>query len=731
MLKRLVISGAIAFACLQAPTVIRAEYVGSEACVECHKDEFALWRESHHYQAMRRPTEETVIGDFSGVEHRYAGVTSRFYMDGEKFMVETDNQDGELQAFEIAYTFGFEPLQQYLIAFPDGRYQALNVVWDARPRDKGGQRWVHLYPDDEVRHDNLLHWTGSFQNWNTRCASCHSTELEKNWSISGNRYDTTWNEINVGCEACHGPAREHLDWAAGDQAGADRGFEISLADRGVFSLQDSNNPNTFVRQDGQRPHAQTGNCAACHSRRGELSPHDPTRAFDQQYRLALLDPNLYFPDGQILDEVYVYGSFLQSRMHLAGVVCTDCHEPHSNRVRVEGNGLCAQCHLPTYYDQASHHHHEAGTEGAACVNCHMPARTYMVVDDRRDHRFGVPDPHLSTELGTPNACNQCHQDKDAAWSVEQFENWGIKRSDRSPHARALHAAWNGDVQALPALLSLASSPESAPFIRASAISASRNLPARETVAAAQQWLASDLPLIREAAARSLDWLTVEQRYALLASLVDDPSRSVRMAVAQQLIGLPLESLPLNAAQPVRTLLAEYRGRLDYNADMPEEQISLALYHQGMNDPIAAEQAYRKALQLAPFYMPAMLNLADLYRANGMDPQAEPLLREALRAAPDFAAPYHALGLLLVRRQKLDEAVPLLGKAAELEPLDLRYAYVHAVALWENGERQQAVASLERNLRNHPGNPQLLQALAGYYRELGETEKFEAIMQQMQ
>jgi Flp pilus assembly protein TadD len=706
-----------------------ATYAGSETCASCHAAEHEAWKKSHHYQAMLPANEETVLGDFSGTTHQYGGVTSRFFRRDGRFYVETDNAQGEMEEFVIAYTFGFRPLQQYLIAFPDGRYQALNVVWDARPSEQGGQRWIHLYPDPDnpVTHQDMVHWTGTFQNWNSRCASCHSTGLEKNYDSRTDRYETAWKEVNVACEACHGPASAHLEWARGDRQGADTGFTASLADRGVFGPREADPGPTMARLDGQRPLRQVESCAACHARRSEIADHSPIAEFGEQYRLALIEPGLYFPDGQVNQEVYVYGSFLQSRMHEAGVVCTNCHEAHSNEVYFDDNRLCAQCHSAETFDRPEHHRHSPGQPGAACVDCHMPSTTYMVVDDRRDHSFRVPEPRLTVDLGVPNACNKCHVDRSAEWASAALETWGMNRTVRAGHAAVLAAAWSGQQSALPDLLALANDEGKPPILRASAVLASGDFPTRDTLEAVQRLLASDNALLREAAVRSLDWLPAAERYALLRDRVSDPSKAVRMAVARQLDELPTAQLPPVAAQPLEALQAEYLEVLMHNADMPEEQMNLGMHFVARGDPVAAERAYRTALKLSPRFVPALLNLADLYRANGLDQKAKPLLREAIDMAPGQAPAHHAMGLLLVRGGELAEAVTSLQTAAQIEPLNARYSYVYAVALWETGQRQQAVAELEAALTRLPGNPELISALAAYYRQLGETEKLQKLV----
>lgn len=702
------------------------KYVGSARCEACHQPAYESWKQSHHYQAMLPATADNVLGDFSGQTVRYNNMDSRFYRENEKYFVRTDNARGEPENFEVAYTFGFHPLQQYLVRFDDGRYQALPFAWDSRSKDQGGQRWFHLYPDNPVGHEDIVHWTGSFQNWNSRCAVCHSTGFEKNYSSASNTYQTAWQEVNVACEACHGPASGHLEWAGGDQQGTDRGFPFSLQDRGAFGPATAEQTRTLSRIDGKRPQTQVETCAACHARRSELSAFEPGKPFSDQFRLSLVEPGLYFPDGQIRDEVYVYGSFLQSKMHRAGVVCSNCHDPHSNEVMATDNSLCTQCHQREVFDQPEHHRHKESSEGASCVNCHMPVATYMVVDDRHDHSFRVPEPGLTLTLGTPNTCNQCHDDRDARWAIDAMETWGISQAPGAGHAPVLSAAWSGQVSALPDLIRLASRSAEPPILRASETLATQDYPSRETLALVQQQLADESPLVRAAAVQSMDWVPMAQRYAMLRDLVTDPFKSVRMAVARQMAGFPADQLPGNSATELHTLFREYLGSLQFNADMPEEQLNIALFYSATGNPTEAEKSYRTALELAPSFTPAMLNLADLYRANGMDQAAEPLLRKAIAQEPESAPPRHALGLLLIRQGKLEESLPYLRAAAQSESSDHRFVYVYGVALWESGQRDPAIATLESALDRFPGNRELVSALGSYYQQLGEEEKLRAL-----
>ncbi|MGH6629180.1 MAG: multiheme c-type cytochrome, partial [Burkholderiales bacterium] len=411
------------------PPLIAANHVGAKTCAECHAPQYDAWKVSHHALAMQEVAEQAVLGDFNNAEFHYAGVTSGFFRRDGKFMVRTDGPDGKLADFEIKHTFGVTPLQQYLIEFPDGRLQALSIAWDARAREEGGQRWFHLYPKEHITHRDELHWTKLQQNWNFMCADCHSTNLKKNYDETTNSFKTTWSEINVACEACHGPASNHVAWAKkeGDWKRYDapgRGFAVAYDERKGAAWAMDAQSGSAVRSRPRDTTKEIETCARCHARRGQVSEdYGPGRAIGEGYRVSLLDDGLYWPDGQMRDEVYNHGSFLQSKMHAKGVTCSDCHDPHSHKLRAPGNAVCTQCHLPTQYDARSHHHHAAGSKGAECAACHMPTTTYMVVDPRHDHSFRVPRPDLSVGLGTPNACNQCHADKKPQWAAAAVQKW--------------------------------------------------------------------------------------------------------------------------------------------------------------------------------------------------------------------------------------------------------------------------------------------------------------------
>ncbi|KAA1190410.1 ammonia-forming cytochrome c nitrite reductase subunit c552 [Pseudohalioglobus sediminis] len=708
-----------------------SQFTGSASCQTCHASEYANWQGSHHDLAMQLPTAETVLGDFNDASFTYNGVTSRFYRNGEKFMVRTDGEDGKLTDFEVAYVFGVYPLQQYLLPLSRGRLQALTIAWDARPREQGGQRWYHLFPDEPIDFADPLHWTGPYHNWNTRCAECHSTDLQKNYERSTRSFDTSYKEIDVSCEACHGPGSKHLELAASDQLGDVHGggFATDLAQRGEWFFPEG--ADIARRSETLESREQIDNCGRCHSRRGTLGDYHYGADLLDTHRLSVLHSPLYHHDGQILDEVYVYGSFVQSKMHQAGVVCSNCHEPHSAELRASGNAICAQCHKPATYDTPEHHFHPADSAGASCADCHMPETTYMGVDPRRDHSMRIPRPDLSVVMGVPNACNQCHSDRDAQWAVDALREKGVVYRDTGSHfSRAFARLAQGDTRALPTLAQLANDATAPPIWRATAMEALGQVGGREATQTMAALLYDDDSIIRTSTVRALDFISLQQRYQLLMPLVDDDILAVRMEVASALAGVPLDQVPAADAERLRGLFQEYAQVMEQHADMPSALMQLGLFRANRGDLPAAEADYREALALNPQLVAGYLNLADLLRAQGRDDDARQLLLTSLEVAPENGNTLHALGLLETRSDQPDKALEYLRRAAELETQGVRHRFVYAIALHDLGKPREAVAELGKLNRAYPNDEQVLLALVNYNTELGEQARARQWAQQL-
>lgn len=716
---------------------VPASYTGRAVCAVCHADQEKQWSGSHHDLAMQEVSEETVLGDFSDASLTHFGVTSTFFKQDSDFMVRTEGEDGQLHEYKISYVFGVTPLQQYLIEFPGGRLQALSLAWDTRPKQQGGQLWFHLYPDEKIAHDDELHWTGPNQNWNSMCAECHSTHLQKNYDSVSRVYSSRWSEIDVSCEACHGPGSGHVSWAEhkpGWEKLADgKGLKIQLDERSGIAWTIDPDSGNAVRNRMRDTEREIEMCARCHSRRSPITAeylHDDT--FLDHYRPRLLDEGMYYPDGQIEDEVYVYGSFIQSRMYHAGVTCSDCHEPHSLDPRASGNALCLQCHQATKYDSTDHHFHHKDSTGGSCVECHMPPKTYMVVDPRHDHSIRIPRPDLSVSTGAPNACTNCHTDKAVEWAAEQVKGWyGGKPKGYQHFAGALAAGRQGDRTAGQELADLIRDTQSPDIARATAMSAMDRYLRRDNFDVLQSGLDDESSMVRAAAIGVLQPLPAQMRVVFAFPMLNDPVRLVRMEAARVLADIPPGQIDDEQKKLLDRAIGEYIEAQLANAERAEAHHNLGILYSAMGQGEEAEFAYQTAIDINPAYIPAYVNLADFYSSKDNESEAEQVLRRADKQVPGSAAVHYALGLSLVRQKKTVQAMEELKQASALAPDNARYIYVYAVALNSSGHPEQAVLVLQGAQHQHPGSVEILQALVVFHRDMGNEEAAQAYAGKLQ
>ncbi|MCB9377428.1 MAG: tetratricopeptide repeat protein [Holophagales bacterium] len=681
-------------------------FAGTAACRDCHKVEYGRWLGSDHDRAMEPANDQTVLGDFSGVEATFQGKTSRFYRKEGKFFVDTDGPDGTIQPFEITYTFGWDPLQQYLVPFPGGRLQTLAWAWDLERR-----RWFHMYPDRTIPPGDWLHWTRNGQNWNGMCAECHSTNLIKGFDPATQTYDTTWSDIDVGCEACHGPGSRHVAWAEIPPMG-----RPELANTGLVVTTSDISPARLVEL-----------CAPCHSRRAELGDYDHTSGEMLDRHLpSLLVEGLYYPDGQILDEVYVYGSFLQSKMYARGVSCRDCHDVHGLKLHREGNDLCLQCHQREVFDSSEHHFHKKVVDGrpspgALCIKCHMPESVYMVIDWRADHSLRLPRPDLSLEIGAPNACSQsgCHDDKPLQWAVDAHRKWyGVAR--RPHYGTTFAKARRNDPSAVPELVRLAESELTPAIVRATALQELGRFPGDSGAAALEAALQADDALLRQTAVAQLRVATGARLIELVAPLLSDPVRAVRLAAVSRLAGAPPERLKSYQREAFDHDLAEYRESVAYSADFASAGLNLGNLERALGNPDAAERAYRQALAIDDLFFPAKQNLAVLFAGEGRTSEAAGLLAEIVAAYPDNADALYSLGLALVELGRPEEAAERLARAVALRPGEPRWRYNLGLLLQELGRLDDAERELRAAVDLDPTNFDLLLALADHELRRGKA-----------
>ena len=708
---------------LESRVETEAEFVGAEVCTQCHEEVFEDWNGSHHQLAMQVATEETVLADFDDASFTHFGDTTRFFRRDGGFFVSATGPDGKRQDFEVKYTFGVYPLQQYLIPFPGGRLQALFICWDSRSAEEGGQRWYHLYPDEAIPYTDVLHWTGQHFNWNFMCADCHSTNLHKRYDVEKGAYATAFSEINVSCEACHGPGSKHVDWvgqsgaAKGGDYGGDLGLVVLLAEaeEGEWLLDpETQNP---VRSRPLESTVQVETCAPCHSHRRPIGPvHRHGGRFLDTHLPSILEEVLYHTDGQIKEEVYVYGSFVQSKMFHHGVRCSDCHNPHSLKLHAEGNALCVRCHVATKYNSKEHHFHALDSSGASCADCHMPIKHYMGVDPRRDHSIRIPRPDLSVKLGTPNACTNCHEGKDDAWAAEAFTKWWGDR-ERDPHfGEILAAGRRGDPGSAGPLISLAGDENLPAIVRATAIEVLRRVPSQESLGKTVNLLRDADPTVRQAALGGLEPIDEVQRLDLAGDLLSDPVRAVRIEAARVLAALPDEAFTPELRAAFERASAEFVEAQSAVADRAGSHLALGVFYWDRGDVGKAEEAYQRAMKVEPWDIPSRINLAELYYQSGRTTEGEPFLREAARLEPDRGVVHEALGQYLVRMRRYDEALGSLKRAAELMPEEARMQYFYAVALNQMGRFEESLPYLEKAVALEPANREYLMGVIAICRD---------------
>ena len=708
-----------------------ATFAGLAACAECHRTETDRWRASMHARAMELPTAESVKAPFAGETFRLGGVTTTFSRSKGEYVAKTDGPDGVLRDYPVKYTFGVTPLQQYLLEIPGGRLQALGVSWDSRP-SPAGQNWFHLNPS-ATRADDVQHWTSRSQNWNLMCADCHSTNLRKRYNPDADTYRTTWSDLNVACEACHGAGSRHVQWARlrGSNAPAKPDEDVGLVRLGGRDAAGWQfDPMTGIahRAAARSSHVEVEMCARCHSRRAQLTDvYRAGRPLADTHLPSLLEDDLYFADGQIKDEVYEYGSFLQSKMYANGVTCSDCHDPHTPEITTNPDEVCQKCHLSTVFAKPTHHRHAEGSPGSRCVACHMPSRTYMKVDDRRDHSFRVPRPDLTVSIGTPNACTPCHATQPAAWAAAKVAEWRGPSKTLKPHyGEALAAGRSMAADAEPRLLAVVGNAQAPAIARASAISLLQRWVDARSMPVIIDALRDPDSMVRLAAVNVLANLPVTERSSVLAPLLGDDIRSVRIAVARALAAVPEQSLSV-VDRALRTRgITEWERAQEFNADTAGAHLNLGAYYAELGDTSRAKTHYETARRLEPYFAPAAVNLADLYRELGNDSAGEQVLRDAIKRTPSVAALHHSLGLLLARRKNLPAALAELKRAADLEPDNIDWNYAYGVALYSAGRVTDAIAHLDRVWRKHPGDRTTLTALISYVRERGDKARAESL-----
>jgi len=698
-----------------------ATMVDEQQCQGCHNEQAKDWQGSHHQLAMQEATAETMLGDFNNVTFKAEKETTRFTRKGGEFWVNTPGLDGKNTDYKVAYTFGIAPLQQYLIEVGEGRLQALGVAWDTEKH-----RWFHLYPGQGVNFKNPLHWSKPSQNANFMCVECHTTGFKRDFDAVSNTFDSHWNSLGVGCQACHGPASNHLEWTAKKADVLHAGFAVDLKDKDAT--------------------VEIETCARCHSRRAPLADgYIVGKRLMDDYLPSPLTRELYALDGKIKDEVFEHGSFAQSKMADKGVRCSNCHNPHSNQLKAPGSGVCLQCHNSAgktavegvdgkglqakNYDSIEHTRHTMGQPGSQCVDCHMPGKFYMGNDFRHDHSFSIPNPERAKRLGTPDACLTCHQGKAGDKVTEQFKLWNSASAAQAPrYDESLWLIRNGQPGAAQALYEQLQRSNLPAIQRATLLAELALYPSEQALKLATRDLSNPAPQVRESAVRAISaLLPPPERVSLLTPLLDDPVKAVRIVAARDLLsvarnGLQGAQISWNAA------IGEYEAVQKSLLERAEANLNLAMLYQASGRNGEVEALLRTALKRDPDFYPALVTLVQWLEANGRGQEAQTLLSQRLKEQPDAALLQHTQGLVLIRAGKTAQAMPALRKAATLEPQNAQYGYVLAVALHDSGKVDEACEELERLLKVQPANRNARLSLIQYYLDNGQEPKAQVLLQ---
>ncbi len=726
---------------------LKATFIGHESCKSCHEPEYRDWLLSDHHRAMAAATPENVLGDFNDVEFEHFGQKFRFFRKGEEYWINALDAEGKPQDMKVEYTFGHYPLQQYLIPFPGGRLQALQVCWDSRPKEEGGQRWYHLYPEEAVPPEDPLHWTRRHFNWNYMCADCHSTHLDKGFDENTMSYHTLWSEINVSCEACHGPASEHVKWAnamtarSGKATDPNEGDFAELKDylssKGlVVSLKEPDEDGSWMwtrnettgqpeRRRQLHSNVQVETCAPCHSHRELLEPVlKQGQPYADTHIPSILREQLYHADGQLKEETYVYGSFEQSKMYHSGVRCSDCHNPHSMKLVAPGNALCIRCHLPDRYDTPKHHFHPVGSTGASCVECHMPTQTYMGVDARRDHSIRIPRPDISEKIGSPDACTKCHTEKNQEWATENFFQWWGRGPRNAHYGEILAAARRGEADSFAPLAALAADLERPALARAAAVeTAAHRGPSPELTQVIQGRLSDPNARVRVEALTALLDYPAHQRLEMAGTLLSDPMRSVRTEAARVLAAAHSD---LNQAQreAFEKASAEFLARETAIADRGAGHLMRANFYLDLGEKEKAESEFHIAQKVEPEFLPARIRYAETLEGENRIKEAEEQFRAAIPAMmtdSDRGIAHESLSRFLIRLKRYDEGLSEMEAATKLQPESAQTQFFYGVALNSMGRFPEALPYLERAHQLEPRSLEYLTGLATICRDAGKID----------
>lgn len=687
--------------------------VAQEDCKTCHETVVEQWANSHHAKSMSIANSSSVLADFDNHEIKHFDTNLRFYKEGENFVIEVNGSTGKSE-YQVSNVFGFHPLQQYLIKREGGKKQVFPFAWDTRPLKDGGQRWFSMYPNSSLDDVDRFHWTQPLQNWNGMCADCHSTNLQRNYDISGKSFNTEWEEINVSCTSCHSVPQNHSEVKTkkGNRLIKESLIWLRGKDNNIAQLH--NLDGTLASLDSIRMRSQEmESCFACHSLRLPLTnDFSADESYLDQFHPTFLGAPIYYPDGQPKEESFVLGSFLQSKMFKAGVICSDCHNPHTLELKQDDNAVCLQCHKPSEYQKEKHTGHPIKSDASKCVSCHMPETNFMHIDGRRDHSFRVPNPLISEAYGAPNACLNCHSDKNNMWSKSKIESWRGEPLSVDNEVNNLLRIFNGSPVSQDEYINTINSEVLTEFQRASALLHAKNLLNLIPISQLIDWSKSSNPLIRLSLAQSLLYVQPKKRELLIHQLLEDEYKAVRVAVAQQSGEVKIPDDLFKEALVVNQLNS-WRG---------EANINLANLFESRQEYLKSIEALQNSIEIDPYFETAYINLADLYRLFGNIEGEKQTYNSGLIKTPKSAPLNYSYALHLIRNNNLIAAIKHLEISVREEPSNSTYAYALFLAIERNGDIEKALSRIMKFTKNYPSKDIIALGIELANRLNNETDK---------
>jgi tetratricopeptide (TPR) repeat protein len=705
-----------------SPSAGQHGYAGSVSCRECHEQFYQLWSTSKHGLAMQPYTPEFAKAQLTPQQNDLKIGKIKYRADiSEGVMIETGTKG--IKKYPIEQVMGGKNVYYFLTPLQKGRLQTLPLAYDVQKKewfDTAASGMRH-FPGGQTSAP--VNWKEPPYTFNTACYSCHVSQLSTNYDLKTDTYRTTWREPGINCETCHGPSEEHNKIAKATPKGQ------PLPELRIIRTK------TMTREQ------RNDLCSSCHAKASPLTPeYKPEERFFDHFDLATLEDADFYPDGRDLGENYTYTSWLMSPCYTSGKIdCIHCHTS-SGRYRFKAedkaNEACMPCHEARVKDPTTHTRHKADSPGNKCISCHMPMTAFARMN-RTDHSMLPPTPAATIAYRSPNACNLCHTDKDAAWADTYVRQWRT-RDYQAPllkRASLIDAARKRDWKQLPQMLAYMQTKDRDEVFTTSLIRLLR-MSSDERIAPVLLIAAKDpSPLVRSAAVEALALRPSQEAVQALLDATGDAYRLVRTRAAAGLAGYPEERLTGEVKTRVEKAKKEYLAFIMARPDQWTSYYNMGNYRLDRGMFKEAVASYKTALRLEPGATLAMVNASIAYARMGETENAEQSLKQALRTAPDSAAANFNMGLLkaeknepkqaetylkkaikadpqmapaaynlciITAKDRINEAITWCKKAADLGPQEPKYAYTLAFYLNQKGETDAAVRTLKAIIKKYPG-----------------------------